>query len=86
MTNTHVITRLGVAALLRSGWQPSRETGGSLHVKRVAGFSEIRTLETKPLVFLSRNSVMEGKGLNLRLPFLTIQPILSCNQTVFIIL
>ena len=30
MTNTHVITRLGVAALLRSGWQPSRETGGSI--------------------------------------------------------
>ena len=30
MTNTHVITRLGVAALLRSGWQPSRETGGTI--------------------------------------------------------
>ena len=30
MTNTHVITRLGVAALLRAGWQPSRETGGRI--------------------------------------------------------
>ena len=30
MTNTHIITRLGVAALLRSGWQPSRETGGRI--------------------------------------------------------
>ena len=30
ITNTHVITRLGVAALLRSGWQPSRETGGRI--------------------------------------------------------
>ena len=30
MTNTHVITRLGVAALLRSGWQLSCETGGRI--------------------------------------------------------
>ena len=42
MTNTHVIMRLGVAALPRSGWQPSRELGGNLPVKRVATFSEIR--------------------------------------------
>ena len=30
MTKTHVITRPGVAALLRAGWQPSRETGGRI--------------------------------------------------------
>ena len=45
MTNTHVIMRLGVAALPRSGWQPSRELGGNLPVKRVATFSEIRNMD-----------------------------------------
>ncbi len=36
MTNTHVI--------MRRRWQLCCVPGGSLHVKRVAGFSEIRML------------------------------------------
>ena len=43
MIKTHVTTRPGVAALLRSGWQLCRIIGGSLRVNWVAEFSEIRS-------------------------------------------